>query len=134
MNLVTENDDYFEQLGETVESVLLGVNDVNNSIPKHCDTCKHKNPRQGYCLSEGTAYNCVNYIQWEPNPLLVGITHFCLGNGEVKCDGCGQEKNWQTLNQLPDTLRLAIQKTAKRINDTDCILSGRPWYTIVKDK
>ena len=25
-----------------------------------------------------------------------GITHYCLGNGALKCDGCGQEKNWQT--------------------------------------
>lgn len=57
-----------------------------------------------------------------------GISTFCLGNGALKCDGCGQEKNWQTLNQLPDALRLAIQKTAKRIDDTACILQGRPWY------
>jgi len=57
-----------------------------------------------------------------------GISAFCLGNSALKCDGCGQEKNWQTLNQLPDALRLAIQKTAKHINDTDCILSGRPFY------
>ena len=34
-----------------------------------------------------------------------GITHYCLGNGELKCDGCGQEKNWQTLNQMPDALQ-----------------------------
>jgi len=58
-----------------------------------------------------------------------GISTFCLGNGALKCDGCGQEKNLQTLNQLPDALRLAIQKTAKRIDDTACILQGRPWYS-----
>ena len=57
-----------------------------------------------------------------------GITHYCLGNGELKCDGCGQEKNWQTLNQMPDTLRKSLQAQAQRIDDTDCILSGRPWY------
>ncbi len=56
------------------------------------------------------------------------ITHFCLGNGELGCDGCQQEKNWQTLNQLPDPLRLAIQGQAKRIDDTACILCGRPFY------
>jgi hypothetical protein len=56
------------------------------------------------------------------------ITHFCLGNGEPKCDGCGQERNWQALNQLPDAMRLAIQKQAQRIDDTDCILAGRPFY------
>jgi len=56
------------------------------------------------------------------------ITHFCLGNGALKCDGCLQEKNWQTLNQLPEALRLALQTQALRIDDTACILAGRPWY------
>lgn len=57
-----------------------------------------------------------------------GITNYCLGTGELKCDGCKQEKNWRTLNQLPDTLRKALQAPARRIDDADCILSGRPWY------
>ena len=57
-----------------------------------------------------------------------GITAYCLGNGALKCDGCGQEKNWQTLNQMPDARRLAMQKVATRINDTFCILAGRPFY------
>ncbi len=56
-----------------------------------------------------------------------GITHYCLGNGEMKCDGCQQEKNWQTLNQMPDALRKPLQAQAQRIDDTDCILAGRPW-------
>ena len=111
------------------------IKETNNVvIPKHCDTCKYKETIQGYCRHEGTAYNCIDYSQWEVNPSFSEITNYCLGNGELKCDGCRQEKNWQTLNQLPDALRLAMQKTATRINDTDCILSGRPWYTIVKDK
>jgi len=57
-----------------------------------------------------------------------GITTYCLGSGELKCDGCGQEKNWQALNQMPDALRKALQAQARRIDDTECILSGRPWY------
>ena len=57
-----------------------------------------------------------------------GITRYCLGNGDLKCDGCQQEKNWQTLNKMPDTLRKSLQAQAQRIDDTDCILSGRPWY------
>ena len=56
-----------------------------------------------------------------------GITHYCLGNGELKCDGCGQEENWQTLNQMPDALRKAMQAQAQRIDDTECILSGTRW-------
>jgi hypothetical protein len=56
------------------------------------------------------------------------ITHYCLGNGALKCDGCGQEKNWQTLNQMPDALRKSMQAQSVRILDDECILSGRPWY------
>ena len=56
------------------------------------------------------------------------ITLFCLGNGELGCDGYQREKDWQTLNQLPDSLRLAIQGQAKCIDDTVCILAGRPLY------
>ncbi len=59
-----------------------------------------------------------------------GITHYCLGNGELKCNGCQQEKNWQTLNQLPDILRKSLQGHATRIDDINCILLGRPWYKI----
>ncbi len=56
------------------------------------------------------------------------MKHYCLGTGELKCNGCKQERNWQTLNQLPDAMRKAIQSSAKRIDADDCILSGRPWY------
>ena len=56
------------------------------------------------------------------------ITLFCLGNGDRGCDGCQRKKDWQTLNQLPDSLRLAIQGQAKCIDDTVCILAGRPLY------
>lgn len=56
------------------------------------------------------------------------ITHYCLGNGEPKCDGCRQEKNWQKLNQMPDVWRKKQQAQAQRIDDTNCILSGRLWY------
>lgn len=48
------------------------------------------------------------------------ITLFCLGNGDIGCDGCQREKDWQTLNQLPDPLRLAIQGQAVR-----------PWHVSV---
>ena len=56
------------------------------------------------------------------------ITLFCLGNGDRGCDGCQRKKDWQTLNQLPDSLRLAIHGQAKCIDDTVCILAGRPLY------
>ena len=50
------------------------------------------------------------------------------GTGLLSALGTGTEKNWQALNQMPDTLRKALQVQAQRIDDTDCILSGRPWY------
>lgn len=56
------------------------------------------------------------------------ITLFRLGNGERGCDKCQREANWQTLNQMPDALRKAIQSEWQRIDDTECILSGRPQY------
>ena len=62
------------------------------------------------------------------------ITHYCLGNGASKCAGCGQEKNWQTLNRMPDALRKSMQAQAARINDDDCILTGRPWYTATQKR
>lgn len=60
----------------------------------------------------------------------IAIKTFCLGNGELKCNGCGQEKNWVALDQLPDKQREEVRKKARRIDDTDCILSGRPFFFI----
>lgn len=55
------------------------------------------------------------------------VTTFCLGTGCMeKCRTCQHDANWHTLNQLPDALRLAIQREAKRINESACqITSGR---------
>jgi len=53
---------------------------------------------------------------------------FCLGTGEVKCDGCQKEKNWQMLNQMDDALRKSIQQQAIRVNEEECIIRGRPFY------
>lgn len=51
------------------------------------------------------------------NKRLVSMTE---GAGGYWCVVCGRH--------LPDTLRKALQAQARRIDDTDCILSGRPWY------
>lgn len=55
-------------------------------------------------------------------------TYFCLGNGERGCDGCGIERNWQELNKLPDEFRKRLQAEMQRVDDTECILRGRPWF------
>ena len=41
-----------------------------------------------------------------------GITRYRLGNGDLKCDGRQQEKNWQTLNKMPDTPEVAASAGA----------------------
>lgn len=48
---------------------------------------------------------------------------FCLGYTHDKCDTCQHERNWQTLNQLPDALRLSLQSAATRINSDKCRLT-----------
>lgn len=53
---------------------------------------------------------------------------YCLGNGALKCDGRVKEKNWQSLNQTSDELRKLAQEKLTRIDDTVCILKGRPWF------
>lgn len=58
-----------------------------------------------------------------------GVRSYCLGTGELGCDGCGQEKNWQALNRLPDKERLAIQEKAISIEKFACIYLKRPWFT-----
>ncbi len=61
-------------------------------------------------------------------------TYYCLGNGESGCDGCGQEYNGQQLNELPDEYRKRMQAEMQRVDDTECILSGRPWFVIAPKK
>ena len=53
---------------------------------------------------------------------------YCLGYTHTKCDSCQHEANWQTLNQLPDALRLALQSEMTRINDTQCRLTQMGQY------
>lgn len=49
---------------------------------------------------------------------------YCLGYTHTKCDTCQLEKNWQTLNQMPDALRISLQNSMTRIDDTLCRLTG----------
>jgi len=57
-------------------------------------------------------------------------TYYCLGNGERGCDGCAAEKNWQSINELPNEYRIRLQSNQNfvRVDDTECILRGRPYY------
>ena len=57
-------------------------------------------------------------------------TYYCLGNGERGCNGCETEKNWQSINELPNEYRIRIQNDHNfiRVDDTECILQGRPYY------
>jgi hypothetical protein len=51
------------------------------------------------------------------------ISTYCLGYTHDKCDTCQHEKNWQTLNQMPTALRLALQGSADRIDSDKCRLT-----------
>ena len=58
---------------------------------------------------------------------------YCLGYTHPKCDNCQHEKNWQDLNQLPDGLRLSIQKRSIHISDDLCRLRKMGAYLPVKE-
>lgn len=53
-----------------------------------------------------------------------GVKFYCLGYTHEKCASCQNEKNWQTLNQMPDALRLPMQKSMTRIDDEKCRMTG----------
>jgi phosphoglycerate dehydrogenase-like enzyme len=48
---------------------------------------------------------------------------YCLGYEHDRCGTCQNEKNWQTLNQMPDALRLSIQRSGERVNIDKCRLT-----------
>lgn len=56
------------------------------------------------------------------------IGSYCLGYTHDKCTTCQHLDNWDALNQMPDSLRLAIQKTAVRISDEKCRLTKMGEY------
>lgn len=48
------------------------------------------------------------------------MNSYCLGYTHSKCGSCQHEKNWQTLNQMPDALRLSLQARIEYINSDKC--------------
>jgi hypothetical protein len=60
---------------------------------------------------------------------VVGDT-FCLGVGcMVKCDTCRHEKNWQALNEMPDSWRKNKQAQMRRVDETACQITSGCHYT-----
>ena len=57
-------------------------------------------------------------------------THaYCLGTGTMeRCKTCKHEDTWNKLNQLPDALRLPLQKRMTRISDDACRLTKASYY------
>lgn len=49
---------------------------------------------------------------------------YCLGYTHAKCDTCQHEKDWQTLNQMPDAQRLPLQTSMTKIDSDKCRLTG----------
>lgn len=60
------------------------------------------------------------------------MNKYCLGYTHDKCDTCQHEKNWQTLNQLPDSLRKSMQTSAERIDSDKCRLTKMGEWEEVK--
>ena len=55
---------------------------------------------------------------------------FCLGTGAMdKCKTCLHEHNWLMLNQMPNPLRLKLQKTMVRIPESLCQLKSGSFYS-----
>lgn len=64
---------------------------------------------------------------------LTTATQYCVGNGSKKeCPTCQHERVWDELNTLPDTQRLNVQRTMKRISDDECILTKSSFYKPVE--
>ena len=58
-----------------------------------------------------------------------GFKAYCLGVGcMTKCETCQFEKNWQTLNEMPNAIRLSIQKNMRRVDNTGCQITSGCFY------
>lgn len=60
---------------------------------------------------------------------------YCLGAGTMnKCKTCKHEDTWNKLNQLPDALRLSLQKRMTRIDDDACRLTKAGYYEPISNR
>lgn len=48
---------------------------------------------------------------------------YCTGYRHQKCDSCQHQANWHTLNQMPNSLRLQMQKQMVSIEIDRCRLT-----------
>lgn len=53
---------------------------------------------------------------------------YCLGYSHKKCDTCQHEENWQSLNQMPNALRLKLQAGMVSISADKCRLTNMGEY------
>ena len=65
--------------------------------------------------------------------LYSSIDAYCLGYTHEKCDVCQKSENWHAINQLPDALRLSIQRNSLRINADKCRLTNMGNFEPIKD-
>lgn len=49
---------------------------------------------------------------------------YCLGYSHQKCDSCQLVDNWRTLNQMPNSLRLALQNDMRCVDQDACRLTN----------
>jgi hypothetical protein len=59
----------------------------------------------------------------------VSFKTYCLGVGCMdKCRTCQHDKNWKTLNELPDVARLAMQKNMIRVKESICQMTSGKFF------
>jgi hypothetical protein len=46
---------------------------------------------------------------------------FCLATSDPKCDTCQHKVNWDTLNQMPNALRLSLQANMRHVDTQFCL-------------
>lgn len=58
-----------------------------------------------------------------------GFSTYCLGTGAMdRCKTCRHEKNWLTLNEMPDALRKPMQAKMLRVNESRCQIASGAFY------
>lgn len=56
------------------------------------------------------------------------MEYYCLGSHPEKCKTCQHLENWETLNQMPNALRLSMQAGMKSISINACCLTKMGAY------
>jgi hypothetical protein len=51
---------------------------------------------------------------------MITIVSCCLATAHPRCDRCAHQSKWLLLNQMPDSLRKAMQRRMRSIDPFEC--------------